>query len=235
MPVTALNECTDCLVMLEFCNLLFLSARRWPCSLVASRLPTNLRIVQFCPPTHLIPRHFSTRVISSVPSSAPHIHRSNIRHNQRRWAQFVESHSEAKTQIDETAKLSDKRPINEGQASIPTADSFSRTQAVLVPVIALVDRSKATFQNSAANAYDHMANTLLPKVTELLNTLTGYSVVQECKSRVLEKDAELSSSRERCDAAKQSYEITIEARRKCQRELNSLLQVDKQLQISSVP
>ncbi|RKO87697.1 mitochondrial distribution and morphology family 33, partial [Blyttiomyces helicus] len=57
-----------------------------------------------------------------------------------------------------------------------------------------------------------------------LNKATGYSVVQACKNRVLEKDAELNNARHRADAAKLAYETHIEQRRKCQRELNSLLQ-----------
>ncbi|KAJ3037451.1 sensitivity to high expression protein she9 [Rhizophlyctis rosea] len=58
----------------------------------------------------------------------------------------------------------------------------------------------------------------------MLNTATGYSVVQDCKNRVLAKDAELNAARERSDQAKTTYERTIEERRKCQKELNSLLQ-----------
>ncbi|KAI9101999.1 mitochondrial distribution and morphology family 33, partial [Phlyctochytrium arcticum] len=57
-----------------------------------------------------------------------------------------------------------------------------------------------------------------------LNTATGYSVVQECKNRVNAKDAALNTARERSDVAKRAYESMIDERRKCQRELNSLLQ-----------
>ncbi|KAJ3186332.1 sensitivity to high expression protein she9 [Gaertneriomyces sp. JEL0708] len=87
-----------------------------------------------------------------------------------------------------------------------------------------MDRSKASLQASANGYYDHITTAVLPTLAELINTLTGYSHVQECKNRVLQKDADLNAARERSDASKRLYEQTIDERRKCQRELNSLLQ-----------
>ncbi|TPX62072.1 hypothetical protein PhCBS80983_g00634 [Powellomyces hirtus] len=101
---------------------------------------------------------------------------------------------------------------------------LQRQSAVLAPVTAYMDRSTTAMQQSASKAYDHVSTTVLPKISETLNLLTGYSVVQECKQRVLEKDAQLNEARDRSDAAKRAYETMIEERRKCQRELNSLLQ-----------
>ncbi|KAJ3022947.1 sensitivity to high expression protein she9 [Thoreauomyces humboldtii] len=96
--------------------------------------------------------------------------------------------------------------------------------ATLAPVSAAIERSTTALQANAQAAYAHVSSSVLPKIAEHLNTLTGYSVVQECKTRVVEKDRQLNLARDRSDASKRAYETTIEERRKCQRELNSLLQ-----------
>ncbi|KNC97478.1 uncharacterized protein SPPG_07394 [Spizellomyces punctatus DAOM BR117] len=103
-------------------------------------------------------------------------------------------------------------------------DAMAKARSALMPAIALAVHSRAVLRRSAADVYSHVANHIFPKLSDLLNTLTGYSVVQECKNRVLAKDNELNVARERSDMAKRAYEQTIEERRKCQRELNSLLQ-----------
>ncbi|TPX68683.1 hypothetical protein SpCBS45565_g02903 [Spizellomyces sp. 'palustris'] len=105
-------------------------------------------------------------------------------------------------------------------------DAMAQARSALMPAIALAVHSKAVLRRSASDVYAHVANHIFPKLSDLLNTLTGYSIVQECKNRVLAKDTELNVARERSDMAKRAYEQTIEERRKCQRELNSLLQVD---------
>lgn len=65
----------------------------------------------------------------------------------------------------------------------------------------------------------------LKYVSETLNRLTGYEAVEYRKQRVLEKDRLLVSMRDLSNKAKASYELMIDDRRKCQRELNALLQV----------
>ncbi|KAJ3103738.1 hypothetical protein HDU97_009912 [Phlyctochytrium planicorne] len=55
--------------------------------------------------------------------------------------------------------------------------------------------------------------------------LTGYDQIEERKNVVAAKDLELHQKRDALQKAKYTYENSIDERRKCQREINSLLQV----------
>ncbi|KAJ3012893.1 UNVERIFIED_CONTAM: DEAH-box RNA helicase prp16 [Siphonaria sp. JEL0065] len=64
----------------------------------------------------------------------------------------------------------------------------------------------------------------LPAVSEFLNAATGYDAVVERKQRVEKKDLELKDAMRSLDQAKLKYEESIDDRRRCQKEINSLLQ-----------
>ncbi|KAJ3021590.1 UNVERIFIED_CONTAM: sensitivity to high expression protein she9 [Siphonaria sp. JEL0065] len=64
----------------------------------------------------------------------------------------------------------------------------------------------------------------LPAVSEFLNAATGYDAVVERKQRVEKKDLELKDAMRFLDQAKLKYEESIDDRRRCQKEINSLLQ-----------
>ncbi|KAJ3170743.1 sensitivity to high expression protein she9 [Geranomyces variabilis] len=98
------------------------------------------------------------------------------------------------------------------------------SEEVPSPALEALARSKSALHSSITAASDRVSNDLLPRISDTLNELTGYAVVQECKRRVLAKDEALSAARDRSDEAKKAYERGIEERRLCQRELNSLLQ-----------
>ncbi|KAI8816864.1 Mdm33 family-domain-containing protein [Fimicolochytrium jonesii] len=128
----------------------------------------------------------------------------------------------ADTPVQPKRPKKDTPPLTQSSKS-PTAAQRS-TVAVLAPVVSLVTRSTTAIQSQAAATASHLTRILLPNLSTHLNTLTGYSVVARAKQRVLEKDDQLNDAKRRSDTAKKGYETMIEERRKCQRELNSLLQ-----------
>ncbi|KAJ3147665.1 sensitivity to high expression protein she9 [Geranomyces michiganensis] len=108
----------------------------------------------------------------------------------------------------------------------PPCDAKDKSETIdkSTPTLDALARSKTALQSSLTAASDRVSRDLLPRISDTLNELTGYAVVQECKRRVIAKDKALSAARERSDEAKRAYERGIEERRLCQRELNSLLQ-----------
>lgn len=66
---------------------------------------------------------------------------------------------------------------------------------------------------------------MLKNATETFNRITGYESVEVRKKNVAEKDFILSRTKEEAQLAKLAYEESIESRRNCQKDLNSLLQV----------
>ncbi|KAJ3055416.1 sensitivity to high expression protein she9 [Rhizophlyctis rosea] len=108
--------------------------------------------------------------------------------------------------------------------SPPINQTASPTDKTRNAVLSVATHQKEELSRSATRIHSRLTEQILPEISSMLNTATGYSVVQDCKNRVLAKDAELNSARERSDHAKNLYERNIEDRRKCQKELNSLLQ-----------
>ena len=71
------------------------------------------------------------------------------------------------------------------------------------------------------------SNTVIPKLTETLNALTGYDKVEQLKLQVNLKDKQLKENKTAALICKSKYEETIENRRRCQNQINGLLQVLK--------
>lgn len=65
---------------------------------------------------------------------------------------------------------------------------------------------------------------ILTIASDNLNKLTGYSMVENLKEKVIQKEKEFETTRKRLAAAKLAYEEVIAARSATQREINELLQ-----------
>ncbi|KAI8612563.1 Mdm33 family-domain-containing protein [Chytriomyces sp. MP71] len=68
------------------------------------------------------------------------------------------------------------------------------------------------------------AATYAPQLAALVNKVTGYDAVQDRKARVEIKSDQLALATRALDDAKRQYEDAIDERRRCQKEINSLLQ-----------
>lgn len=65
----------------------------------------------------------------------------------------------------------------------------------------------------------------ISKYSDMFNMLTGYSHVQKCKDNVVLKDQELAFCKLELHKTKKKHQDNIDDRRKCQSQLNHLLQV----------
>ncbi|KAI8921544.1 Mdm33 family-domain-containing protein [Entophlyctis helioformis] len=92
-------------------------------------------------------------------------------------------------------------------------------QAVLKQLDPWIQNVRSRLSTSQDSLADHLKN-----ASNILNQLTGYEVVERRKLRVMEHSDRLEKSKEEARRAKLFFEETIDERRKCQRELNSLLQ-----------
>ena len=66
---------------------------------------------------------------------------------------------------------------------------------------------------------------IIPLINVTINKLTGYETVQQHKNKVTRKDYEQGEFKQKLNKEKQEYHTLIEQRRKCQIEINQLLQV----------
>ncbi|KAI9325069.1 Mdm33 family-domain-containing protein [Zopfochytrium polystomum] len=82
-------------------------------------------------------------------------------------------------------------------------------------------RSKALGLVKALNG---RLQTAIPRAAAAFNDITGYSQVEDRKTRVQQKNDALDQWRERLESAKKDYEQSIDDRRMVQRDINSLLQ-----------
>ncbi|KAI8853501.1 hypothetical protein BC829DRAFT_382212 [Chytridium lagenaria] len=73
-------------------------------------------------------------------------------------------------------------------------------------------------------SYQQITDVWVPQLNDLINRVTGYSEIESRKKTVQEKDFELSKKRVSLETSKRIYEACIDERRKCQKEINSLLQ-----------
>ena len=81
-----------------------------------------------------------------------------------------------------------------------------------------------SWQQGLRGAFRENWRVTLGKASELLNTATGYHLVEARKRSVLEKEGLIDKARLQAYTAKIKYEEAIEERRRCQKDINSLMQ-----------
>ncbi|KAJ3397022.1 sensitivity to high expression protein she9 [Lobulomyces angularis] len=79
-------------------------------------------------------------------------------------------------------------------------------------------------QLEASNSVAYLNNTLLPKLSEKINSVTGYDKLDKLKFSVQKRDQELFEAKKLFQIAKKNYEEVIEKRRKSQEQMTSLHQ-----------
>ncbi|CAG8650319.1 17081_t:CDS:2 [Dentiscutata erythropus] len=84
----------------------------------------------------------------------------------------------------------------------------------------LLDRISEFIKAVKANS----AQDILSVASDNLNKLTGYSMVENLKEKVIQREKEFEVARKRLSASKLAYEEVIAARSATQREINELLQ-----------
>jgi hypothetical protein len=86
-----------------------------------------------------------------------------------------------------------------------------------------------SFQNYKANLLTSWKNNTdqIQHITNVFNRLTGYEHVEQRRMNVSVKDKILMKTKTESQRCKLAYEESIEYRRKCQKDLNLLLQVTK--------
>ncbi|KAJ3298926.1 sensitivity to high expression protein she9 [Borealophlyctis nickersoniae] len=130
-------------------------------------------------------------------------------------------------QLPEADSVNPSPSPSKSETSSPDTPSFlplNNLQNAQSALVSYASRQKDALVRSVSDAQQQLLNRVVPEVSSLLNTATGYNVVQDCKNRVIAKDAELNAARRRADNAKRAYEATIEERRKCQKERSALLE-----------
>ncbi|KAJ3217499.1 WD repeat-containing protein 27 [Dinochytrium kinnereticum] len=83
---------------------------------------------------------------------------------------------------------------------------------------------KGRKNSTLAVTIQKLTDVWIPQTSELINRVTGYSDIEERKKVVRDKDLELATKRKVLEQSKRTYESSIDDRRKCQKEINSLLQ-----------
>ncbi|KAJ3288654.1 sensitivity to high expression protein she9 [Blyttiomyces sp. JEL0837] len=123
--------------------------------------------------------------------------------------------------------------------STSSSSSSSSSSSTTIPPIPSIPHPKPSSSASSQTPHGHnqqpssssippqlskKVNETLSQVSHVFNTITGYSHVERRKKKVQEIDEGLNAARKHVASTKREYESVIDERRKCQREINSLLQ-----------
>lgn len=109
-------------------------------------------------------------------------------------------------------------------SSVNDSKNTSKTVHVLNTLNTRLTNPLQSARN-ALNTLNSRLSTPIVSAQTTFNTLTGYASVEQKKLSVLAKDLDVKRSKELAQKAKVAYEECIEERRRCQKDLNALLQV----------